>query len=513
MLVDDEQLAREELGYLLGQVGGIEIIGQADNGAEARRDHRTAAAGPGVPRRADARPHWVRGGAAPASTARPVAQIVFVTAYDQRAIEAFEVNAVDYLLKPVDPTRLEMAVQRARRRIASERQNGQRTDPAAARRRDQLEKNRSTGQRTPEPPRAAGGQGRRTLHAGAGGGNHPRSLADETITIVTGQYAGTSNYRTLDELQARLDPERVLAGASIAPGEHQQDQGDRPVVQSELHPENEGREGDGDSGQPDADETSQGISEDLSAASEPMPRCGPSATSRGRSSRDGIHRVRDRRRRSIGPGSASGASRGRRAQATPALPAASRVAQVQEEFVAWIKTLFSAAVYAILIVTFGFQVARVEGQSMAHTLEDQDRLIVNKLVYRISEPRRGDIVMLYYPLNPDKSFVKRVIAEEGDSVRIVDGRVYVNDIPLQDDYVSAEFRSHDDWGPQIIPGGLLLRDGRSSEQQLRQPALGHGAQEVHHRQGAVALVAGADCSCLLSATPDVARGPRRACWS
>ena len=78
------------------------------------------------------------------------------------------------------------------------------------------------------------------------------------------------------------------------------------------------------------------------------------------------------------------------------------VQQVQEELVAWIKTLFSAAVYAILIVTFGFQVARVEGQSMSPTLEDQDRLIVNKLVYRIGEPRRGDIVMLYYPLNPDK---------------------------------------------------------------------------------------------------------------
>ena len=115
------------------------------------------------------------------------------------------------------------------------------------------------------------------------------------------------------------------------------------------------------------------------------------------------------------------------------------------------KTLVSAAVYAILIVTFGFQVARVEGQSMAPTLEDQDRLIVNKLVYRIGEPRRGDIVMLYYPLNPEKSFVKRVIAEEGDTVRIVDGRVYVNDIPLHDDYVPPEYRSHDDWGPQVIP--------------------------------------------------------------
>jgi signal peptidase I len=142
---------------------------------------------------------------------------------------------------------------------------------------------------------------------------------------------------------------------------------------------------------------------------------------------------------------------------------------LKEELVAWVKTLLSAAVYAVLIVTFGVQVARVEGQSMAPTLEDQDRLIVNKLVYRINEPRRGDIVMLYYPLNPDKSFVKRVIAEESDTVRIVDGRVYVNDIPLKDDYVSNEYRSHDDWGPQVIPEGyyFVMGDHRNNSSDSR----------------------------------------------
>src|SRR5688500_16096682 len=91
--------------------------------------------------------------------------------------------------------------------------------------------------------------------------------------------------------------------------------------------------------------------------------------------------------------------------------------RLAEEFVAWFKTLASAGVYATLIVTFGFQVARVEGHSMAPTLQDQDRLVVNKLAYRIADPQRDDIVMLYYPLNPDKSFVKRVIAEEGATVR------------------------------------------------------------------------------------------------
>ena len=99
--------------------------------------------------------------------------------------------------------------------------------------------------------------------------------------------------------------------------------------------------------------------------------------------------------------------------------AAERLALVRDELIAWFKTLASAAVYATLIVTFGFQVARVEGMSMAPTLEDQDRLIVNKLAYRIGEPHHGDIVMLYYPIDPNKSFVKRVIAEEGDTVRIV----------------------------------------------------------------------------------------------
>ena len=170
-------------------------------------------------------------------------------------------------------------------------------------------------------------------------------------------------------------------------------------------------------------------------------------------------------------------------------PAGISLAQVGEELVAWVKTLASAAVYATLIVTFGFQVARVEGQSMAPTLADQDRLIVNKLVYRISEPRRGDIVMLYYPLNPDKSFVKRVIAEEGDEVRIVDGRVFVNEVPLSDEYVPQEFRSPRELGTAAHRRGLLLRDGRPPEQQFRQPPLGSRAEEVHHRQGAGTVVA------------------------
>jgi signal peptidase I len=146
-----------------------------------------------------------------------------------------------------------------------------------------------------------------------------------------------------------------------------------------------------------------------------------------------------------------------------------RLNVLKDELIAWFKTLASAAVYATLIVTFGFQVARVEGQSMAPTLADQDRLIVNKLAYRMGEPRKGDIVMLYYPINPDKSFVKRVIAEEGDEVRIVDGHVYVNDVPMSDDFVPLEYRSHDDFGPMRIQDGyyFVMGDHRNNSSDSR----------------------------------------------
>lgn len=145
-------------------------------------------------------------------------------------------------------------------------------------------------------------------------------------------------------------------------------------------------------------------------------------------------------------------------------------AQIRNELLAWLKTIISAAVYAALIVTFGFQVARVEGQSMAPTLQDHDRLIINKFAYQIGSPQRGDIVMLYYPLDPSKSFVKRIIAAEGDTVRIVDGRVYVNDVRLHEPYVLPAYRSHDDWGPQVIPEGyyFVMGDHRDDSSDSRQ---------------------------------------------
>ena len=130
---------------------------------------------------------------------------------------------------------------------------------------------------------------------------------------------------------------------------------------------------------------------------------------------------------------------------------------------------FATTATLALIMGFTVQLARVEGHSMAPTLADQDRLIINKLAYRLGEPHIGDVVMLYYPLDPGKSFVKRVIAEEGDQVRIVDGRVYRNDVVIDDSFVPPDYRSHDDWGPQVIPEGyyFVLGDHRNNSSDSR----------------------------------------------
>ncbi|MGB2715639.1 MAG: signal peptidase I [Vicinamibacterales bacterium] len=116
------------------------------------------------------------------------------------------------------------------------------------------------------------------------------------------------------------------------------------------------------------------------------------------------------------------------------------------------------------IVTFVLQVARVEGGAMAPALENQDRVIVNKLAYQRGEPHVGDIVMLYYPLNPEKLFVKRVMGEEGDQIRVARGVVWRNNVPMDDSFVPQEFRSNDNWGPQVIPEGyyFVMGDHRNN---------------------------------------------------
>jgi two-component system LytT family response regulator/two-component system response regulator LytT len=199
LIVDDEQLARDELGFLLGQVGGVEVVGQAGNGLEAIRliDELSPdlifldVQMPGLTGFEVAR--QVVGRESPC-------EIVFVTAFDHYAIEAFEVNAVDYLLKPVEAGRLSQAVERAQRRVATDRPAA---GPLGS---EELERliQRVT-ERQSRRERLAIKVGERFLLVNAEEIIYA-SVVDEVITIVTGGLTGTSNYRTLDELQAQLDP-------------------------------------------------------------------------------------------------------------------------------------------------------------------------------------------------------------------------------------------------------------------------------------------------------------------
>ena len=203
VVVDDEQLAREELCYQLEQLTGIEIVAQASNGIEAigaveRHEPDLVFLDiqmPGLGGFEVARRLLEHEDEAPA--------LVFVTAFDQHAIEAFEVNAVDYLLKPVESGRLEQALQRARRRVEAERPGPMPPAPTN----DQLEQivKMMAGRQT-RRDQVAIRVGERFVLVQADEIIYA-SLADESINIVTGQVAGTSNYRTLDELQARLDPD------------------------------------------------------------------------------------------------------------------------------------------------------------------------------------------------------------------------------------------------------------------------------------------------------------------
>jgi len=198
LVVDDEQLAREELSFLLAQVEGVEVVGQAGNGIEAIGLIEDLSPDvifldvqmPGMNGFEVARQMLGRESAA---------EIVFVTAYDQYAIEGFQVNAVDYLLKPVDTMRLEQAVQRTRRRLQSER-----TRPALAN--EDLERIvKLVTERQSRRERLAVKIGERVMLVDADDLIFA-SLADDVITVVAGNLTGTSNYRSLDELQERLDP-------------------------------------------------------------------------------------------------------------------------------------------------------------------------------------------------------------------------------------------------------------------------------------------------------------------
>jgi two-component system, LytTR family, response regulator LytT len=205
LVVDDEPIARERVLSLLQQEEDVEVVGECGDGSQAVSaiQHQTPdlvfldVQMPGLGGFEVARRLLEREDDGPV--------FVFVTAFDQHAIEAFEVNAVDYLLKPVEAARLEQALQRARKRVETDRQ--QVPESSANPSNDQIERIvKMMAARQIRRDQVAIKVGDRLMLVQADEIIFA-SLTDESINIVTGQVTGTSNYRTLDDLQARLDPD------------------------------------------------------------------------------------------------------------------------------------------------------------------------------------------------------------------------------------------------------------------------------------------------------------------
>jgi signal peptidase I len=106
---------------------------------------------------------------------------------------------------------------------------------------------------------------------------------------------------------------------------------------------------------------------------------------------------------------------------------------------------------AVVIIVFFYQPVKVEGTSMAPLLADQERIFINKFVYRVEKIERGDVVVFWYPLDQTKSFIKRVVGLPGDEVEIRRGRVYINGKMLEEPYVPEEYADHSTMSPLRVP--------------------------------------------------------------
>src|ERR1039458_1688968 len=137
----------------------------------------------------------------------------------------------------------------------------------------------------------------------------------------------------------------------------------------------------------------------------------------------------------------------------------------------WVRDLAFSVLIAVILIVFIYQPVKVEGTSMMPTLTDQERIFINKFTYHLGlgSIERGDMVVFWYPLAEDKSYIKRVIGLPGDTVYIDAGQVYVNGRPLTESYVPEDYRDRVSWEEHRIPPGeyFVLGDHRSSSSDSR----------------------------------------------
>jgi signal peptidase I len=135
----------------------------------------------------------------------------------------------------------------------------------------------------------------------------------------------------------------------------------------------------------------------------------------------------------------------------------------------WLRDLVISLAISAFIIIFLYQPVKVEGTSMMPSLVDQERIFVNKFVYRLEPIERGDIVVFKYPYDPSKSYIKRVIGMAGDRIRIDSGQVYVNGEALDETYVPPEYTDARTLSDVVVPANsyFVLGDHRSMSDDSR----------------------------------------------
>ena len=142
---------------------------------------------------------------------------------------------------------------------------------------------------------------------------------------------------------------------------------------------------------------------------------------------------------------------------------------LRNEIRVWARDLLIAIGLALVIIVFLYQPVKVEGTSMAPLLSDQERIFINKFVYRFEPIQRGDVVVFWYPLDRSKSFIKRVVGLPGEIVEIRRGAVYVNEKAVPEPYVPPQYEDLSDFGPVRVPRDcyFVMGDHRISSNDSR----------------------------------------------
>ena len=142
---------------------------------------------------------------------------------------------------------------------------------------------------------------------------------------------------------------------------------------------------------------------------------------------------------------------------------------LRTEIRVWTRDLLIAIGLALVIIVFLYQPVKVEGTSMAPLLSDQERIFINKFVYRFEDIHRGDVVVFWYPLDRSKSFIKRVIGLPGETVDIRHGQLYVNGQLIPEPYVPPQYTDVADFGPVRVPKDsyFVMGDHRISSNDSR----------------------------------------------